>query len=109
MRRICASSTKRIALAAFPNVLVKISGLYAISDPAHAYPHAAAEPFVAQVLETFGPARCLWASDFSPALSFVSFPQTITNPWLDRLTPEELDQVMGANLLGLLRSVGWSG
>jgi predicted TIM-barrel fold metal-dependent hydrolase len=91
-----------LVLAALPNVFVKISGLYAISDPAHAWPHAAARPFVDLALESFGPARCLWASDFAPALDFVSFAQTIDNPWLDGLAEGERAAVMGDNLLRLL-------
>ena len=91
-----------MALAPLPNAFVKISGLYAISDPAHAYPHPAARPFVESVLENFGPERCLWASDFAPALDFVSFAQTVANPWLDGLAESERADVMGGNLLRLL-------
>jgi predicted TIM-barrel fold metal-dependent hydrolase len=91
-----------LALARLPHVLVKVSGLYAISDPAHEYPHAAAAPFVDLVLDHFGPSRCLWGSDFSPALDFVSFAQTASNRWLDRLREDERTAVMGGNLLRLL-------
>jgi predicted TIM-barrel fold metal-dependent hydrolase len=97
---------KLLALAEFDTVMVKISGLYAVSDPAHAYPHAAAAPFIDVLLDRFGPARCLWGSDFSPALEFVSFAQTLSNPWLDRLGSSERDQVMGGNLLTLLDQDG---
>lgn len=101
-----AEAAKRIAallaLAEFDHVMVKISGLYAVSDPPHAYPHMAAAPFVELLLECFGPLRCLWGSDFSPALEFVSFAQTVSNPWLDRLAPHERVQVMGGNLLRVL-------
>ncbi len=85
-----------------PNVFVKISGLYAISVPEHGYPHAAAGPFIDAVIERFGVARCLWASDFPPALDLVSFAQTIDNPLLGGLAPAERDAVMGGNLLRLL-------
>jgi predicted TIM-barrel fold metal-dependent hydrolase len=91
-----------LRLAALPNTMVKISGLYAISEPAHDYPHAAAAPFIGLLLERFGPERCVWGSDFSPALDFVSFAQTLSNCWLDRLTRAERDSVMGGNLLALL-------
>jgi len=91
-----------LALAEHQNVMVKISGLYAISDPSHGYPHDAARPFIELVLDRFGPSRCLWGSDFSPALEHVSFPQTVDNPWLDRLGPSERAAVMGENLLKLL-------
>ena len=35
-----------LALAAHPNVFVKLSGFYAVSDPSHAWPHPAAAPLV---------------------------------------------------------------
>jgi predicted TIM-barrel fold metal-dependent hydrolase len=91
-----------LRLAARPNTLVKISGLYAVSDPAHDYPHASAAPFIDLILDGFGPGRCLWGSDFSPALEFVSFAQTASVRWLGRLTPAERAGVMGGNLLRLL-------
>lgn len=91
-----------LQLARLPNVLVKISGLYAISDPAYAYPHVAAEPFLDLILERFGVDRCVWGSDFSPALDHVSFAQTATSPWLDRLPDADRALVMGGNLLRLL-------
>jgi predicted TIM-barrel fold metal-dependent hydrolase len=89
-------------LSAIQNVFVKISGLYAISDPASDYPHRAAEPFVRIALERFGPHRCVWGSDFSPALDHVSFAQTISNPWLDGLDEGDRAKVMGENLVALL-------
>jgi predicted TIM-barrel fold metal-dependent hydrolase len=79
------------------------SGLYAVSDPPDAHPHEAAGPFVHLLLDRFGPARCLWGSDFSPAPEFVSFAETAAIPWLDRLDREEREQVMGGSLLELLR------
>lgn len=91
-----------LRLASAGHAMVKISGLYAISDPAHAYPHVAAAPFIDLLLERFGPDRCLWGSDFSPALDFVSFAQVVSNPWLNRLAEADRDRVMGGNLLRLL-------
>jgi L-fuconolactonase len=85
------------------NVYVKISGLYAISDPANAYPHEAAWPFIELVLQTFGPDHCLWGSDFSPCLDDVSFEQVIRNAVLDQLPAADHDRVMGGNLIELLR------
>jgi predicted TIM-barrel fold metal-dependent hydrolase len=89
-------------LADCSQVRVKISGLYAVSDPPEGHPHAAARPFIELLLDRFGPGRCLWGSDFSPALEFVSFPQTAAVPWLDGLAREERELVMGRNLLKLL-------
>jgi predicted TIM-barrel fold metal-dependent hydrolase len=93
-------------LADCPNARVKISGLYAVSDPPEAHPHASARPFVELLLDRFGAARCLWGSDFSPALEFVSFAQTAAILWLDGLGPEERERVMGRNLLKLLGDGG---
>ena len=94
--------TSLLRLAALPNAFVKISAPYAISDPAYAYPHVAAEPFLDLILERFGVERCVWGSDFSPALDHVSFAQTVTYPWLDRLPDADRALVMGQNLLRLL-------
>lgn len=65
------------SLARLPQVGVKLSGLYAISQPSHAYPHRSAHPLIQQLYDDFGPERLYWGSDFSPALEHVSFPQTI--------------------------------
>jgi predicted TIM-barrel fold metal-dependent hydrolase len=91
-----------LALASRAHVAAKLSGLYAISDPAHDFPHAAAQPFADLLLDTFGPARLLWGSDFAPALEFVSFAQTVDLRVLVRCSPAEIDDVMGGNLLRLL-------
>jgi L-fuconolactonase len=94
-----------LTLTPLPNAHVKISGVYATSDPAHAYPHAAARGAIACVLEGFGPHRCLWASDFAPALEYVSFPQTLDWPGHQRLTEEERRLVFGENLRRLLSAM----
>lgn len=93
-------------LARQPNAFVKISGLYAISEPPHDYPHRQASPFVELALDAFGARRCLWGSDFSPALDHVSFSQTVDVPQLAGLAQEEREQIMGGNLLGLLARPG---
>ena len=92
-----------LRLARNDNVYVKVSGLYAISDPANAYPHEAAWPFIDVVLQKFGPDHCLWGSDFSPCLDDVSFEQVIRNPVLEGLPAADYDRVMGGNLISLLR------
>lgn len=92
-----------LALAVHDHVAVKLSGAYAISDPAHGFPHAAARPYAQAVLAAFGPRRLLWGSDFAPALEFVSFPQAAdVRALLDGCGPAEIDDVTGRNLLRLL-------
>lgn len=98
-----ASASARIApllgLADLPNVYVKISALYAIAP----YPHAAAAPFVSAVIGRFGAKRCLWASDFSPALEFVTFRQSLELAALEALSAADRDAIMGDNLRRLLQ------
>ncbi|WP_428965166.1 amidohydrolase family protein [Micromonospora fluostatini] len=85
-------------LARLPHVGVKVSGLYAVSEPAHAWPHAAARPFVDVLLDRFGTRRLYWGSDFPPSLDHVSFAQTLDPVGLEQLTPAERADVLGANL-----------
>jgi L-fuconolactonase len=91
-----------LSLSDAGHVGVKLSALYALSNPAHAYPHAAARPVIETVAEAFGTERLYWGSDFSPALDFVSFAQTIASvddlPWSD----SERAAIMGGNLRRLV-------
>lgn len=89
-------------MAVLPNAYVKVSGLYAISDPGYDYPHSQATEFVDLVLGAFGPTRCMWGSDFSPSLDYVSFEQTANLPQLASLAEDELTLVMGGTLMALL-------
>ena len=91
-----------LALADLDNVLVKISGLYAICDPPDLWPQTTAAAFVAEVLAAFGPGRCLWGSDFSPALQYLSFEQMVQVLSGCRLSADEAAQVTAGNLLRLL-------
>ncbi|QKW13854.1 MULTISPECIES: amidohydrolase [unclassified Micromonospora] len=94
--------TPLLDLAPLPHVGVKISGLYAVSEPPHAWPHAAARPFVELLLERFGSRRLYWGSDFPPSLDHVSFAQTLEPVGLDDLAPTERADVFGANLRRVL-------
>ena len=94
------------ALAMYPGVTVKLSGFYALTTPGHDYPHQAAWPYVEQLVGAFSCDRLLWASDFSPCLDWITFPQTIhlfdTMPFL---SPGDLEKITGGNLLALLDEV----
>ena len=89
-----------LRLASRPNVGVKISGLYAI-DPVP--PHAGARPFVEIVLQRFAPSDLHWGSDFSPALDFVSFEETMAVPGLELLEPADRNLVLGGGLMAKIR------
>ena len=84
-----------LRLAHLPNVGVKISGLYAV-DPVP--PHRFATPFVDLLLETFEPQNLHWGSDFSPALEFVAFEDTLPEPKLRALPPHQRELIMGGGL-----------
>lgn len=91
-----------LSLAPHPNVFVKLSGFYVVSDPAHAWPHDAAAPMVEALVSGFGADRCLWGSDFSPALDHVSFVQTLVVPGLAAYDEATRAAVLGGNLLRML-------
>jgi L-fuconolactonase len=91
-----------LSLSRHTHVGVKLSGLYALSSPMHAYPHLPARPFIDRIVDAFGTERLCWGSDFSPALDYVSFAQTVHAvsdlAWSDR----ERSAVMGGNLRRLV-------
>ena len=92
-----------LSMADLPNALVKISGFYGTSDPPHAYPHHGGARAVRSIIDAFGSARCLWGSDFAPALDFVSFPQAMHWPGIDDLSGPARDAIMRGNLARLLQ------
>jgi L-fuconolactonase len=95
--------TTVLQLAPFANVYVKFSGFYALAQPGYAFPHAASWPYAQAITEVYGTQRILWASDFSPALEIVSFPQSVeviaNFPWL---TLDDLRAINYDNLASLL-------
>jgi predicted TIM-barrel fold metal-dependent hydrolase len=96
-----------LALARFPGARVKLSGFYAISDPPHGYPHAAAWPCVALLKEAFGANRLLWGSDFSPCLDHVTFSQAVdVLEQIPCLNSDDRARIQGGNLLSLISEVG---
>ena len=95
-----------LPLSTFPNTAVKLSGFYALTDPGYDYPHRAAWPHVQTLVESFGPDRLLWGSDFTPAIDQLTFPQTLGlfghMPFLD---DDARLKIEGGNLLKLLGEI----
>jgi len=90
-------------LARFPGAHVKLSGFYAMTDPGHDFPHRAAWPYVQALLEQFSADRLLWASDISPCLDWLSFPQTVDLfRQMPFLTESDREKIEGQNLLTLI-------
>jgi hypothetical protein len=92
-----------LELAAYPGPRVKLSGFYAMSDPGHDYPHTAAWPYVQALKEAYGANRLLWASDFSPCLDWLTYPQTMDLfEKMPFFNDSDRDLIMGKNLGKLL-------
>jgi L-fuconolactonase len=93
-------------LARFASVRVKLSGFYALAAPGYDYPHRAAWPYAAALLDAFGAQRLLWGSDFSPSLEWLSFPQTFgLFAEMPFLSAADRRQIEGRNLLDLLAEI----
>lgn len=91
-----------LGLASFGHVGVKLSGLYAVCSPSHLYPHLAAQPFVSLLLDSFGPGRLYWGSDYPPCLEHVSFAQSVDAISELGVTSQERHAIAAGNLLRLL-------
>ncbi len=94
-------------LARLSNLGVKASAFYACGEAWYDYPHPGAHAILEILLEAFGFERLFWGSDFSPALEFVSIPQTIevllAYPNLGEI---EREAIFGGNLRRLLNGRG---
>ena len=98
-----ASMADVLSLAAYPQVHVKLSGFYAITEPQYEYPHRAAWPYVEALIAAYGIDRLLWSSDFSPCLDNLSFPQTFgLFSQMPFLSDADRSKLEGENLLALL-------
>jgi predicted TIM-barrel fold metal-dependent hydrolase len=93
-----------VELARYTQARVKLSGFYALSDPAYNYPHREAWPYVETLAEAFGVERLLWASDFSPCLNALSFPQAVGMiEAMPFFSADDRQKIEGDNLLTLLK------
>lgn len=105
-RELAARLQPIISLAAERHVGVKVSGFYAMSDPPYAFPHEHVDPVLTHIADAFGMERIYWGSDFSPALDFVSFEQTLQVLAGRSWSATEIDAVMGGNLVRLFGTLG---
>ena len=82
------------ALAEQPNVAVKLSGLTTEADPEQ-WTYAHVEPYLQHALDTFGPSRCMFGSDWpvaTLATSYGRWADTVATATAD-LSTAERDQV----------------
>lgn len=92
------------ALARYPNVSVKVSGVPAKST--EPYPYHNVNGAVRQLVDAFGPERCYWGTDLSRMLGFcgITYGQCVTHftEHMDFLSADELDLIMGRALCDVL-------
>ena len=87
----------------YENVYLKLSGFYALEPTAPIYPYPTMNYYIQFIVENFDVDRLIWASDYSPALSVVTFPQTFQHfSELSFLKPLDLSKILNQNLQGLL-------
>jgi L-fuconolactonase len=94
---------KVLALAAYDNVAIKISGACTLSHEPFPY-HDIWEP-LEMIFETFGLDRCLWGTDWTRAVELLTYEQGVEafriTDWLSR---DERATLMGGSLA---RIYGW--
>jgi L-fuconolactonase len=93
-----------LTLAKLPNVAIKITGACTLSrEP---YPYADIWDPVCRVIDAFGLDRCLWGTDWTRAVKFLSFAQGVDAfRDTDRISAGDKVKLMGGTLT---RLYGWS-
>ena len=66
-----------LALARFPNVAVKATGVPGYSS--EGYPFRSMHAYLHQIYDAFGPERCYWGTDLTNAFAKSTYRQRITH------------------------------
>lgn len=92
-----AELLKVVALAAYDNVAIKISGACTLSHQPFPYPDIW-DP-LARVFDAFGIGRCMWGTDWTRAVELLTYRQGVDSFRLtDRLSDSEKAALMGGTL-----------
>ena len=85
---------KLLALARYPQVYVKISHMWSLSQQSYPYPDAAQQ--VKQVFDAFGAQRLMWGTDWPICLNKLSYAQAVAlyRDHLAWLTPKDREQIL---------------
>ncbi|MEQ1615868.1 MAG: amidohydrolase family protein, partial [Hyphomicrobiaceae bacterium] len=99
-----ADLAKVLTVAQFPNVAIKITGACTLSR--EVYPYNDIWDPVCRMIDTFGIERCLWGTDWTRAVAFLTHKQGV-DAFRDtkRLSDSDKVKLMGANTA---RFYGWS-
>ena len=93
-----------LALAKLDNVAIKISGACTLSRQPFPYPDIW-DP-LCRVIDAFGIDRCLWGTDWTRAVNFLTYAQGVDAfRMTDRISPGDKAKLMGGTLA---RVYGWS-
>jgi L-fuconolactonase len=95
-----ATNDALLALAKYPNVSVKTSSAPCFSaDP---FPYPDIYPFLKQIIETFGPQRCMWGADFTRLTS--TYPECLEHfkSGLDFLSEDDKEWILGKSTAEIL-------
>ena len=99
-----AELPKVLALAKHDNVAIKISGACTLSHQPFPYPDIW-DP-VCRIIEAFGIDRCLWGTDWTRAVKFLTWAQGVDAfRATDRISPSDKEKLMGGTLA---RVYDWS-
>jgi predicted TIM-barrel fold metal-dependent hydrolase len=86
-----------LALAAQPNVAIKISGACTLSH--EPFPYADIWDPLARIFDAFGLDRCMWGTDWTRAVLLLTYEQGVEAFRLaDRLSDGDRERLMGGNL-----------
>ncbi len=92
-----ADLTNLLALANFPNVVVKITGACTLSRVAYPYPDIWAP--LGRIFDAFGINRCLWGTDWTRAVEILTYQQGVDSFRLaDKLSASDKAMLMGGAL-----------
>ena len=99
-----ADLPRLLPLAAYDNIAVKISGAGTLSH--RPFPYDDLWDPLGRIFDAFGIERCLWGTDWTRALQFLSYAQAVNAFRLNqRLTEDERAMLMGGSLS---RVYGWT-
>lgn len=97
-----AELPKLLALAAYPNVAVKITGACTLSHQPFPYPDIW-EP-LGRIFEAFGLDRCMWGTDWTRATALLTYRQGVESFRVtDRLSDSDRAMLMGGSLQRIYR------
>jgi predicted TIM-barrel fold metal-dependent hydrolase len=92
-----AELPKVLALAAQPNIAIKISGACTLSH--EPFPYVDIWEPLGRIFEAFGLERCLWGTDWTRAVALLTYEQGVEAFRVtDRLTDSERETLMGGTL-----------